>query len=310
MSHSYIPNNSLRLKIENSCNLKCVFCHAEGSRHSGRMSINHIYKILDFADQYGYTKIHLTGGEPTLHPHIHEIVQLCTLQEKNCALTSNGQCSPEVIDKLTFAGLQSINFSLPTIRPSVWSKLQNNTSVETSTKQISNVLNSIAFSIQKKLRTKVNIIVSDTTGDAIEVIEFLKYTPVEIRLLDTLGNNKAIICIEEILSYYSAQLLDEIVTLGSSQVKRIYDSKKGRLVVKAIRPYRLSSICKDCKSRCNEGFYGIRFEACKGKIFARFCIHRESVRVTKELSRLSKSNQFHEIYCESGISMINRKEIG
>lgn len=305
---SYTLNKSLRLKIENTCNLRCGFCHAEGNCNADRMTIDQIHEILDFSDRYGYSKIHLTGGEPTLHPQIDKIVRVCTIREKNCAITSNGQCRPAVIEKLISAGLQNINFSLPTIRPDSWSILQDNVSTETSAKQIGNVLSSIRLTIRRGLRTKLNIIIGDSADEAIEVIEYLSRTSVEIRLLNALGNNKALVSINEVLAYYDACLLDEIATMGSSQVKRIYDSKVGRLIVKVIVPFNLPSICKDCEIRCDEGVYGLRFEVCGGKVFARFCVQRKTGRAIVELSDLPDSDQFREIYHESGIAMINRKE--
>ena len=302
---SYTPNKTLRLKVENACNLRCAFCHAEGNCNAERMAVDQVNEILDFADRYGYTKIHLTGGEPTLHPLIDDIVQACTLREKSCAITSNGQCKPTVIEKLRSAGLQSINFSLPTIRPDSWSRLQKGASVKTSAKQIGNVLRSIEFSILQGLRTKVNIVVGDNTDEAIEVIEYLDNALVEIRLLNILGSDMSLVSIDEVLDRFDAKFLDEIATMGSSQVKQIYDSKIGRLVIKAIGSYNLPSVCKDCKLKCEEGVYGIRFEVSKGKIFARFCVQHVGGRAIVRLDELPNSEQFCEIYRDSGIPAIN-----
>jgi len=306
---SYTPNKSLRLKIENACNLKCSFCHAEGNCNADRMTVDQVNGILDFSDQYGYSKIHLTGGEPTLHPDVDAIVLACISRKKTCAITSNGQCKPSTIEKLINAGLQSINFSFPTIDPLNWSQLQDNTSLEVSRHQIANVISSIDYSVQRGLRTKINIVIGSSPIEAVDVIDNFAGSPVELRLLNALGNEMALTSIDTVLAHYSAQLVDEIATMGSSQVKRIFDSSIGRLVVKAIRPYRQASVCQNCNQKCNEGIYGIRLESSNNLVFARFCIQNSGGQSIKKLVDLPNTEQFCALYRESGISMNDQKEM-
>lgn len=69
----------------------------------------------------GVRKIRLTGGEPTIRPDIHEIVQeLNELREiglQSIAMTTNGIMLRSKIEKLRESGLDAINISLDTLDP-------------------------------------------------------------------------------------------------------------------------------------------------------------------------------------------------
>jgi cyclic pyranopterin phosphate synthase len=298
---SYTPNNSLRIKIENACNLCCNFCHNEGSPDASRMKLNQIEEIIHFAKKYGYEKIHLTGGEPTLHPQIHAIVSHIKESGLYCAMTSNGQCQKMILDQLLVAGLDSINFSFSTTNLSEWAARQSGTSLQLAHRQMGNLLSAVSRSIDIGLRTKLNVVVGNDYKDAVEVIKGFSISNVEIRLLDILGDKQSSENIRRTLGYLGALTLEVIETLGSSQVKCLYDTAIGRLAVKNIHRYQLPSICSGCHEPCYEGVYGIRIESRDDILWVRLCIHRECSQTLHRLDAFSDSSQFAEFYAVSGI---------
>ena len=71
-----IPKNRFRVSITSECNMRCVYCHNEGNKTNGYMSIDNIVNILQLAKQLNLTEIRLTGGEPLIHPKIKEICNI------------------------------------------------------------------------------------------------------------------------------------------------------------------------------------------------------------------------------------------
>ena len=72
----YMP--TLRLSIIDSCNGKCPFCHREGqSEYCSRISLKKdtLYEsIIPAIIKLSIQKVILTGGEPSLHLDLPEIV--------------------------------------------------------------------------------------------------------------------------------------------------------------------------------------------------------------------------------------------
>lgn len=289
---SYVFDDTLRIKVENVCNLCCNFCHAEGNYNADRMTENQIRIIADFARINGFTRIHFTGGEPTLHPQIANFIEIIKRTGLNCGITTNGQFQLKLLSDLKSAGLDNINFSIPTIDTNAWIQIQAHCNSERARQQIDRLISCITQAQNQGLTTKLNILVGLDSKVALQVIDYFAYKGFDLRLLDILGCKESIISVGDVLLHYNAVLLDTVVTLGTSQVKYLYDSLVGRLVVKSIRDFTLPAVCNGCPTQCYEKFYGIRIESVGSTLFARTCIHRSDEGVVKELSTFTKSEQF------------------
>jgi GTP 3',8-cyclase len=58
------------------------------------------------------TEVHLTGGEPTLHPKLPELVGLVRRADFAVCMTSNGENGAQVLSAAARAGLDRLNFSI------------------------------------------------------------------------------------------------------------------------------------------------------------------------------------------------------
>lgn len=70
----------LRFLLTNACSARCAYCHNEGQQKaSDRLNLAAIEHLLDtLADsRVDVSEIVLSGGEPTLHPHLAEIAHRC-----------------------------------------------------------------------------------------------------------------------------------------------------------------------------------------------------------------------------------------
>ncbi|MFA6963753.1 MAG: radical SAM protein [Patescibacteria group bacterium] len=285
----------LRAKVINDCNLNCFFCHREGSAVSMPMTIEQIHTLTDFACQYGYSKFHITGGEPTLHRDLPEMVGLVRSHDLACSLTTNGQFNSRILTSLSATGLDNVNFSFHTLRSTEWAKIQGHEDRSLSQRQIDRLIHNIAESSRLGIFTKVNTVVGDDPELALEVINQLSEFDVDIRLLNILGSDRSLQNIDVVLESIQANRRETIESLGSSETRKVYDTKMGKITVKLIGNQRLTTMCTGCNLPCLEGFYNTRVESIDGELYVRLCLHRTDSMSHFRLSEFCKSKQLEEI---------------
>lgn len=81
--------------ISDVCNLKCPFCFAreylDAAQHeSAFIPLDVFEQRLDFLEHSDIQEIRLIGGEPTLHPHFREIVEMASARQKRLVVFSHG----------------------------------------------------------------------------------------------------------------------------------------------------------------------------------------------------------------------------
>ena len=107
------------LIITEYCNFKCPYCRGlkdwvYGDRKLKMLSLEEIKKIVDlWCEPLPLENIRLSGGEPTLHPDIVEIVKYCKSKGiKRIALSTNGSNKSDLYYKLVEAGANDFSISL------------------------------------------------------------------------------------------------------------------------------------------------------------------------------------------------------
>ncbi len=82
------------IEITDRCNLSCPTCYAMSSPHYGRhRTVEEVSKMLDIivASEGEPDVVQISGGEPTIHPHFFEIMDLAkTKPIKHLMLNTNG----------------------------------------------------------------------------------------------------------------------------------------------------------------------------------------------------------------------------
>jgi cyclic pyranopterin phosphate synthase len=113
----------LRISLTDRCNFRCVYCMpAIGMKFQPRdelLTDDELLRLVGIFAQVGFTKIRLTGGEPTIRPHLVDLVRemksFAGIQE--LAMTTNALLLSRIADDLKDAGLDRINVSLDTLDP-------------------------------------------------------------------------------------------------------------------------------------------------------------------------------------------------
>ena len=111
----------LRISLTDRCNLRCIYCMPPGDisflPRQNLLNVDELERVGRAAADAGFTKIRLTGGEPTLRPDIVPIVQRLNDIEAICevTMTTNGYRLVSIAKELTKAGLRRINIHLDSL---------------------------------------------------------------------------------------------------------------------------------------------------------------------------------------------------
>ncbi|WP_007024059.1 radical SAM protein [Saccharomonospora iraqiensis] len=313
------PDRTLRVKILDACGMTCTFCHNEGtpvaadnsrrtlplftsSGASGRVSIyaeqngasfipatmmpgpEYAEAIGTLRDTLDVSELHLTGGEPTLHPRLAELVRISVDQGYSVRMTSNGENGARAIPAAAEAGLEKVNFSVFGTTPGELAQVQHQrfADLDRATRKIDTLRASIQACSDHGVRADANIVV--VNRDHIERVHRLldEYSPeLSVRLLNSLDDGRdSLDAIAAVLAQRGATVEAHHITAGASGFRTSYLLPEGRRIyVKRIRPTRLPVTCQDCRFNndrdCQEGFYGTRLYRSRDKRWlAGVCIQR------------------------------------
>jgi len=165
-----------QLVVIRKCNLSCTYCN-EFDKTSDPVPLDALKGRAKKLKELGAYSINLTGGEPTMHPELAELVRYCRRELKflRTSMISNGfYLLPDYIKKLNEAGLQDMQISIDGVKP-------NDTTVK------------VLDSLRKRLGylkeyAKFNVVVSGVVGscppeESFEVIRFAKEMGFKPRVL-------------------------------------------------------------------------------------------------------------------------------
>ncbi|NUS72981.1 MAG: radical SAM protein [Corynebacteriales bacterium] len=311
-----VPDRTLRIKVIDTCGLACTFCHNEGtpvtvdalrirrgeSTKTGRVSIyertNGVSFLADRAEpdegfttavrqliqRFGIEEIHLTGGEPTLHPRLSDIVAALRSLGVVVGMTSNGENGAKTLANCALAGLQRVNFSIFGTTPEELASVQGFAFADPhrAKKKIAALQASIEVATSAGVSVSANLVVPDMSHEQ-RVRRLLgEYSPkLQVRLLNSLDQgDRSIIAIFRILERLGARSINHRVTAGASGYRTVFHLTDGREIhFKRIRSVRLPDTCASCQwnnpKDCQEGYYGLRmYRATDGRYMVGVCIQR------------------------------------
>ncbi|UCH02109.1 MAG: radical SAM protein [Candidatus Bathyarchaeota archaeon] len=114
--------------LTTQCNCKCLMCDMH-TKEPEYISLKDAKKILDFLKNNKFLIVYFTGGEPTLHPHIVEIVEYANKLDLISSMTSNGTSSKQLLTDLKKAGLYTISISLDHWNPFICEKIRGHKNI-------------------------------------------------------------------------------------------------------------------------------------------------------------------------------------
>jgi len=119
------------IEITTRCNLKCRFCaRAMCKREARDMDQASFRRIIDLLPNA--CRVTLVGlGEPLLHPHILDIIEIASSQGRRTGLVTNAMCLDADLSRgLVESGLQSITFSIDAPNQELASRIRPGTDLD------------------------------------------------------------------------------------------------------------------------------------------------------------------------------------
>lgn len=99
------------IEITNVCNLNCTFCQ-ETKREKRFIAVEEFAHIIKEIKPYtDYVYLHVKG-EPLLHPHLDEILQICKAYNMQVNITTNGTLIRKNLDILIKHNIHQMNISM------------------------------------------------------------------------------------------------------------------------------------------------------------------------------------------------------
>lgn len=153
--------------VTSRCNFKCPYCR---SLHGSDMEFEFFRRIVrDMSVNHGLKNIRLTGGEPTLHPRLGDMVREArALKVGRIAISTNGSADLDLYTDLVKLGVGDFSISLDSCDPCVGGALTGRFDEAIWKRTIENI---------KALSRLTYVIVGITIGEkncqrACEIIEF------------------------------------------------------------------------------------------------------------------------------------------
>jgi len=110
--------------LTTQCNCQCIMCDMH-RKTPECISINDAKKVLKVLANHEFLIAYFTGGEPTLHPNIVEIVDYAGQLGIVTTLTTNGSVSTSLLRRLKRAGLYVLSVSLDHWDPQICERIRN-----------------------------------------------------------------------------------------------------------------------------------------------------------------------------------------
>lgn len=118
----------LRVSLTDKCNLRCVYCMEENMvfrPNAELMQYDELLTLVRVFAELGFDKFRLTGGEPTIHPQVVDIVREMkrTPGVESLSMTTNGILLKKLAQPLHEAGLERLNISVDTLDPAKFRRI-------------------------------------------------------------------------------------------------------------------------------------------------------------------------------------------
>lgn len=153
-----------------ACNNNCSHCYNEPGRKTGEMlSLPRGRELLQRLWDIGVPYVIFTGGEPTLHPHLPELVAHAESLGQISGVNTNGRrlARMELVEALQEAGLDHVQITVASHRRKLHNEIVGAEAFEQTVAGIRNCL-------QAGLHVLTNTtLISDNVGEALDTVDFL-----------------------------------------------------------------------------------------------------------------------------------------
>ena len=235
------PVTNLRVSLTPACNLRCVYCHAEGEvLPEASLSAAEIARIMQVASEFEFRSVKFTGGEPLLRKDLLSVIRSVP-EGMESSMTTNGTLLAGLAPGLADAGLSRVNVSIDSLNHETYREI-------TGKDCLDRVLAGIDASLDAGLTpVKLNVVVLKGINEH-EIDDFIRFVK---------GNRNLVLQLIELMEMkgcnYHSELngLEQELSERSTQVltRRMHHRKKYCLEgseVEVVRPLHNTEFCAFC----------------------------------------------------------------
>ncbi|NDJ61466.1 MAG: radical SAM protein [Chloroflexi bacterium] len=103
----------VKLKLVWACNLRCVMCNHWRDHRAPALRMDHWGPVIDELAALGCEKLHISGGEPTLHPDLLAVIARAAANGMRVTMTTNATRIDKAYARaLADSGLHGVNVSI------------------------------------------------------------------------------------------------------------------------------------------------------------------------------------------------------
>lgn len=242
------PTYNLRISVTSKCNLKCIFCHAEGNDvFLDQLNPEGIEKVTKVASSYGVRKVKITGGEPLIRKDIVEIVNRVASVEdiQEVSMVTNATLLEPLAGSLKKAGLKRLNVNIPSLKHDKYRDVTKG--------NLDSALKGVEAAVRQGLNpVKINMVLLKGINDG-ELDDYIKFaSSIESQLqvieLEPLKIKKGLydrmhLITSEIEEYLERKALRSWAR-ESMQRRRVFDL--GTVLVEVVHPVENTEFCAYC----------------------------------------------------------------
>jgi MoaA/NifB/PqqE/SkfB family radical SAM enzyme len=115
----------VKIKLVWTCNLRCGMCQHWRWRREAPVELNRLKGAIDELAELGCRKIHISGGEPTLHPHLAALINHINQHDIRVTMTTNATLmTRDRAQLLSEAGLRGVNVSIDSPDPRLHDRIR------------------------------------------------------------------------------------------------------------------------------------------------------------------------------------------
>lgn len=269
-SESKIPH--LRICVTEKCGHQCLYCRpgGEASRavNKQEMSLRQIVELVSLIADHGVTHLKITGGEPLSRDDIPKMIKLLNSVRgiEEVQLVTRSPKVGRIANQLKDAGLSSVNFSLDTLEPINYLKINRYGRLDL-------LLQAIEMAYQSGLALKFNMVVMRGINDheIKSMIDFAGKYNATLKLLDLMNMSGEA---KLLADYYIPfdQLAEELKATAIKQsifkppggvgtpMARFEMANNATVMIKDARVGTwYSDVCMDCKNfPCQDAIMALR----------------------------------------------------
>lgn len=163
--------NLMFLDLTNQCNLKCRYCFNHHKLHlsPSHIEIGLLEKIFKSKITRRVKNWFLSGGEPLCYPYLNDALELFKCYGHRPKIATNGiGLKPEVVDRWVSLGVQSVQFSLDTLKVPVFTAINGG-----SAKSYQAILDNLKYAVHSPLRVVVSSVLNqDNIHEIPDIMRF------------------------------------------------------------------------------------------------------------------------------------------